>query len=68
MPAQAGLDYRSSVPDELSAAQRRELHLRLLGSGVIISESGLGCLSTVMDAAEVSEFVDAIEASATAMP
>jgi hypothetical protein len=42
----------------------RELYLRLLGNGVLISHSGTACLSTVMDTPEVTEFVDALERSA----
>ena len=66
-PAAAGPDYRSSRPDEHAETQRRQLYLRLLGSGVLISQSGLGCLSTAMAETEVNEFVDALSASATAM-
>jgi len=67
VPVEAGRDYRSSLPDAATTAQRRELHLRLLGSGVIISQTGLGCLSTALDAPEVSEFVEVLRASALAM-
>ena len=47
--------------------QRRELHLRLLGQGVLTSPTGLGCLSTVMDEGEVTEMVEAIRVSASAV-
>jgi glutamate-1-semialdehyde 2,1-aminomutase len=67
VPTQAGHDYRSAYADGSSAAQRRQLQLRLLGAGIVISPTGLGCLSTVMDAPEVTEFVEALRGSATAM-
>nr|MBA2450532.1 aminotransferase class III-fold pyridoxal phosphate-dependent enzyme [Chloroflexota bacterium] len=67
VPSAAGRDYRSALPDERAAAQRRELHLRLLGSGILISPTGLGCLSTVMETDEVNELVEALRSSATAM-
>ncbi|MFN8522107.1 MAG: aspartate aminotransferase family protein [Chloroflexota bacterium] len=60
-------EYRSSVPDAQTAAQREELVLRLLGNGVVISRTGLGCVSTVMDEGEVSELVEAVRTSAAAM-
>lgn len=66
-PAAIERTYRSSVPDEATVAQIRELYLRLLGNGAMISQSGIACLSTAMDANEVTEFVDALEKSATAM-
>jgi len=67
MPKASAGDYRSSVPDAAAQVQRRELHLRLLGQGVLTSPTGLGCLSTVMTDAEVTEMVEAIRVSATAM-
>jgi glutamate-1-semialdehyde 2,1-aminomutase len=67
MPDASGPSYRSSVPTSGAVGQRRELHQRLLGSGVLTSPTGLGCLSTVMGDAEVTEIVEAIRACATAM-
>jgi glutamate-1-semialdehyde 2,1-aminomutase len=67
MPARAGRDYRSGFADEATAAQRRELQLRLLGGGILISPTGLGCLSTVMDDGEVSEFVETLRTAASEM-
>jgi glutamate-1-semialdehyde 2,1-aminomutase len=67
MPKASGGEYRSTVPDAQAAAQRRELHLRLLGQGVLTSPTGLGCLSTVMSDGEVTEMVEAIRVSASAM-
>jgi glutamate-1-semialdehyde 2,1-aminomutase len=67
MPKQSGGEYRSSVPDARGQTQRRELHLRLLGQGVLTSPTGLGCLSTVMGEGEVTEMVEAIRVSASAV-
>jgi glutamate-1-semialdehyde 2,1-aminomutase len=67
MPKQAGSEYRSSVPNAATQAQRRELHLRLLGQGILTSPTGLGCLSTVMQESEVTSMVEAIRTSANAM-
>jgi len=67
MPKQSGNDFRSGVPSSQQQAQRRELHLRLLGQGVLTSPTGLGCLSTVMGDGEVTEMVEAIRVSASAV-
>ncbi|MCC7370045.1 MAG: aspartate aminotransferase family protein [Chloroflexi bacterium] len=67
MPKAAGGEYRSTVPDPTTQAQRRELHLRLMGQGILTSPTGLGCLSTVMSEGEVTSMVEALRASATAM-
>jgi glutamate-1-semialdehyde 2,1-aminomutase len=37
----------------------RELHLALLGHGILFTPRGMGCLSTPMTSAEVDAFVDA---------
>jgi glutamate-1-semialdehyde 2,1-aminomutase len=37
----------------------RELHLALLGHGILFTERGMGCLSTPMTGAEINLFVDA---------
>ena len=67
VPTAAGRDYRSGYADGPAAEQRRELYLRLLGAGVLVSQTGLGCLSTAMDEPEVNEFVEALRTGATAM-
>jgi glutamate-1-semialdehyde 2,1-aminomutase len=67
MPVASGDSFRSSVPDTTAQAQRRELHQRLLGSGVLTSPTGLGCLSTPMGDAEVAEIVEVVRSCATAM-
>jgi glutamate-1-semialdehyde 2,1-aminomutase len=41
----------------------RELHLGLLGHGILFTPRGMGCLSTPMTSAEVDEFVEAARLS-----
>ena len=67
MPKAADRDYRSGLADAKGAAQRRELHLRLLGAGILTSPTGLGCLSTPMGEEQVTEIVEAIRTSTAAM-
>ena len=67
MPKSAGSEYRSSVPDAATLAQRNELHMRLLGQGILTSPTGLGCLSTVMGDDQVTGMVEAIRAAAADM-
>ena len=67
VPDASGASYRSSVPNARGLAQRREFHQRLLGNDILTSPTGLGCLSTVMGDAEVSEMVEAIRSCAVAM-
>lgn len=38
----------------------RDLHLALLGHGILFTERGMGCLSTPMTGVEVDVFVDAV--------
>jgi glutamate-1-semialdehyde 2,1-aminomutase len=38
----------------------RELHLAMLGHGILFTERGMGCLSTPMAGAEVDAFVEAV--------
>jgi glutamate-1-semialdehyde 2,1-aminomutase len=53
-------DYRSSLSGALPAAMMARLHRHLLEEGMIVSSSGLGCISTVMGEGEVDRFVDAL--------
>jgi glutamate-1-semialdehyde 2,1-aminomutase len=53
-------DYRSSLRGALPAGQLARLHRLLLDEGVIVSTSGLGCLSTPMGPDEVEAFVEAL--------
>jgi glutamate-1-semialdehyde 2,1-aminomutase len=55
------VNYRSIPNDEAARARLGELHLRLLGAGIIVGPKGTGCLSTPMGATEINEFVEALE-------
>ncbi|HSI98387.1 MAG TPA: hypothetical protein VK926_08490 [Gaiellaceae bacterium] len=37
----------------------RDLHLAMLGHGILFTERGMGCISTPMTSAEIDAFVDA---------
>jgi glutamate-1-semialdehyde 2,1-aminomutase len=54
-------DYRSSVRRAAPAAQMARLHRDLLDEGVVISITGLGCLSTPMAEPEVDAILAALE-------
>ena len=54
-------DYRSSLAGALPAGRMARLHRLLLEEGIIVSTSGLGCLSTPMGEGEVDAFVAALE-------
>jgi glutamate-1-semialdehyde 2,1-aminomutase len=60
------VDYRSSV-GSLPAAKLSQLHRALLDEGAIISNTGLGCLSTPMGEAEVDRFLGALERAVAAL-
>ncbi|HEV8638741.1 MAG TPA: aspartate aminotransferase family protein [Chloroflexota bacterium] len=55
------VDYRSSVRRAAPAARMAKLHRELLDEGVVISITGLGCLSTPMADPEVDAFLGALE-------
>jgi glutamate-1-semialdehyde 2,1-aminomutase len=54
-----GIDYRTMLPGPTEIDRGRQRAEALLEHGVMISTSGLGCLSTPMRTAEVDAFVDA---------
>jgi glutamate-1-semialdehyde 2,1-aminomutase len=67
-----GLFARTGVPAEVTQiaslfnvhlARSPELHLALLGNGILFTPRGMGCLSVPMTSAEVDAFVEATEAS-----
>ena len=39
----------------------RELHLAMLGCGILFTQRGMGCLSTPMTGSEVDAFVEAAQ-------
>ncbi len=53
-PVRSPADARAA-----DTALLRELHLALLGLGILFTPRGMGCLSTPMTSAEVDAFVDA---------
>jgi glutamate-1-semialdehyde 2,1-aminomutase len=55
------VDYRSSVRGALPAGTMATLHRELLDAGIIISNTGLACLSTAMGEPEVDAFLSALE-------
>lgn len=61
-------NYRDSLRDASPGARMGQLHLTLLDEGIIISRSGLGCLSTPMGDAEVDQFLTALERALARLP
>jgi glutamate-1-semialdehyde 2,1-aminomutase len=61
------VDYRSSVAGALPTAKLSQLHRALLDEGAIISNTGLGCLSTPMGEGEVDRLLGALERSVPAL-
>ena len=61
-------NYRSGVRNAQPAGRMAELHRHLMGSGIIIGKTGLGCLSTPMTEAEVDSFVTALKTALADMP
>jgi glutamate-1-semialdehyde 2,1-aminomutase len=57
-------DYRASVRHALPAGVMGCLHRYLLDEGVIVSSSGLGCVSTPMGTVEIDRFVAALARAA----
>lgn len=53
-------DYRSAVAGALPAGEMARLHRALLDQGVIVSPSGLGCVSTPMGEDEIDRFVSGL--------
>jgi hypothetical protein len=53
--------YRESIAAALPATAMAALHRGLLTEGIIVSSTGLGCLSTPMGEADVDRFVGALE-------
>lgn len=59
--------YRDSLRNALPAARMARLHKELLDEGVIISNTGLGCLSTPMGDAEVDQFLNGLDRAVQAI-
>jgi glutamate-1-semialdehyde 2,1-aminomutase len=55
------VNYRSVPQDRDINTKLSELHIRLLGAGVIVGTRGTGCLSSPMDRDEINSFVETLE-------
>jgi glutamate-1-semialdehyde 2,1-aminomutase len=66
------VDYRSSLASQqplgAAAQQMARLHRALLDEGIIISSTGLGCLSTPMGEGEVDRLVAALQRALARLP
>jgi glutamate-1-semialdehyde 2,1-aminomutase len=56
--ARTFVDYRSTVPDGAEKQRLDRLYRELLDHGVLISPTGLGCLSTAVTDAEIEYFLE----------
>lgn len=56
----AFVDYRSAVTDDVERRRLDQLHRALLDHGVLISPTGLGCLSSVVTEAEIEYFLEIV--------
>jgi glutamate-1-semialdehyde 2,1-aminomutase len=56
----AFVDYRSAVPDDAERTRLDQLQRALLDHGVLISPTGLGCLSTAVTEAEIEYFLEVV--------
>jgi glutamate-1-semialdehyde 2,1-aminomutase len=56
------VDYRSAVADEAERKRLDLLHRALLDHGVLISPTGLGCLSTAVTEAEIEYVLEIVNA------
>ena len=54
------VDYRSAVADDAEKQRLDRLHRALLDHGVLISPTGLGCLSTAVTEAEIEYFLEIV--------
>jgi glutamate-1-semialdehyde 2,1-aminomutase len=58
--ARAFVDFRSTVVSDEEKKRFDELYRRLLDHGVLVSPTGLGCLSTAVTDAEVEYFLEVL--------
>ena len=57
------VDFRSTAQSAHEAARLAQLHRHLIDHGILISPTGLGCVSTAMGDAEVEYFLEVLNAS-----
>jgi glutamate-1-semialdehyde 2,1-aminomutase len=58
--ARAFVDYRSAVPDETERKRLDRIWRSLIDHGVLVSPTGLGCLSTAVGDAEIELFLEVL--------
>jgi glutamate-1-semialdehyde 2,1-aminomutase len=62
-PAQKNfVDYRSGATSKDENARLERLHRQLIDRGILISPTGLGCVSTAVGEAEVESFLEVLNA------
>jgi len=57
------VDYRSAAQSKDDAARLDRLYRKLIDHGILISPTGLGCVSTVVGEAEIEYFLEVLNAS-----
>ncbi len=65
---QTFVDYRSALADEGERKRLDQLHRALLNHGVLISPTGLGCVSTAVSDAEIEYFLEIVNHCVQAKP
>jgi glutamate-1-semialdehyde 2,1-aminomutase len=65
---QTFVDYRSAQADEESRTRLDQFHRTLLDHGVLISPTGLGCVSTAVTDAEIEYFLEIVNHCVQARP
>jgi hypothetical protein len=60
--------YRDSREGAGAVSRLNQIHMNLLDEGHIISNSGLGCLSTPMTEADVDSFVEGLGRAVAKLP
>ena len=57
------VDYRSAAQSKDEAAQLDRIHRKLIDHGILISPTGLGCVSTAVGESEVEYFLEVLNSS-----
>ena len=56
------VDYRSAASSKEESARLDRIHRQLIDHGILISPTGLGCISTAVGEAEVEYFLEVLNA------
>ncbi len=68
-PAAKGfVDYRSGAQSKDEAARLDRLHRQLIDHGILVSPTGLGCVSTAVGESEVEYFLEVLNACIEGAP